>query len=126
MIKTTVRFSDETFELLSAKVGSPGISSIADIIRQIVDEWATKKDASSESESKTVDDRCSFRHVATGVQCCLPSGHEKYHRYKCSGQYCPGLPWVASQTAHPRTCCTGNDSIEISISEIKQQTETDR
>ena len=48
-------------------------------------------------------DRCT--HVANGgAQCCLESGHEGRHRYKCCGLACPGLLHPASEHPHPPTC----------------------
>lgn len=36
--------------------------------------------------------------------CCLEDGHDGPHKYKCAGPHCPGLPWKASDLAHPSTC----------------------
>lgn len=54
-----------------------------------------------------IEARC--QHHAGGVQCCRTQGHsmegmEGGHRYKCAGDFCPGLGWPASNTPHPTSC----------------------
>lgn len=46
--------------------------------------------------------RCSY--VVGSVQCDRERNHSGGHLYKCAGDYCPGLPWVASNTRHPTSC----------------------
>ncbi len=59
------------------------------------------------SHIEPVVKRCDY--TAGSVRCCRPAGHsmegmEGGHRYKCSGEFCPGLGWPASNTPHPTSC----------------------
>lgn len=44
---------------------------------------------------------CKYDHLG---DCCLERGHDGPHLFKCAGDYCPGLPWIASNTPHPTSC----------------------
>lgn len=54
--------------------------------------------------------RCKFEHSDLGPRCCVeteaPGGaHDGTpHLFKCAGASCPGLPWPASESAHPAQC----------------------
>ncbi len=50
-----------------------------------------------------IHERCEHRD---GViqRCCLEPDHAGTHLFKCAGDYCPGLPWIASNTPHPTSC----------------------
>lgn len=51
-----------------------------------------------------MNDRCEHIGGFSGPQCCLPNGHKGGHKYKCAGEFCPGLGWIASNTPHPTSC----------------------
>lgn len=36
--------------------------------------------------------------------CILLDLHQGPHLFKCSGRYCPGLPWSEVNTPHPTSC----------------------
>lgn len=44
------------------------------------------------------DRKCSTQ------DCILNEGHDGLHMYACAGPHCPGLPWKASERAHPHSC----------------------
>lgn len=44
---------------------------------------------------------CKYGHLG---DCCLERDHDGPHLFKCAGEYCPGLPWIASNTPHPTSC----------------------
>ena len=56
-------------------------------------------------------ERCKYRGGGY-VQCCERNGHAGSHMYKCAGEYCIGLPWIASNTPHPTSCRVGYLSSE--------------
>lgn len=58
------------------------------------------------TETVNQPDRCQYMGGGL-VQCCRQKDHEDGHRYKCSGKYCPGLGWIASNTPHPTQCTFG-------------------
>lgn len=54
--------------------------------------------------------RCEKRAGTGRVRCCEPLGHAGPHLYKCAGESCPGLPWLASNTPHPADCSRPKDT----------------
>ncbi len=62
-----------------------------------------KPKASHPWRKTTATKQCEYRGGGT-VRCCLRTGHEGGHRYKCAGPSCPGLGWIASNTPHPTQC----------------------
>jgi hypothetical protein len=104
LIKTTIRIPDDIYEKLSSEPGD----SVSSAIRDILQEWFS--DQSARSTMTTVERRCTYK-LPSGVRCCRNEGHSGLHRFKCSGEYCPGLPWPASQSSHPSSCVTGTAEI---------------
>lgn len=49
-----------------------------------------------------VHERCEY--VVGSVQCDRERDHGGGHLFKCAGDYCPGLPWIGSNTPHPTSC----------------------
>ena len=56
--------------------------------------------------------RCAYKGGGS-VQCCRERGHDGPHLYKCSGRFCPGLTWIASNTPHPTQCLHDESGVHV-------------